>query len=242
MSTENQSTAKLPSWLGVFAIAGLTVFKYKVFLFTFVLSFGLYAMRYGWSYAVALIALLYIHEMGHFIYMKWRGLDPQAPVFIPFLGAYVAMNNLPQDRATHAWSALAGPFVGGVSAIICFYYGLFADIPYLIAAAYFGIFLNLVQLVPMRPLDGGFIALCVASWLLFPCAALLALFGLATQSWFLVFLGVMGLLQSHKSSYEPAMAEATTWQKISISLSYVTLILVLVVVWLYAGVVVSALK
>ncbi|MBY0359944.1 MAG: hypothetical protein K2W82_18210 [Candidatus Obscuribacterales bacterium] len=242
MSTENQPTAKLPSWLAMFGVAGWIIFKYKVFLFSFVLSFGLYAMRYGWPYAVALIALLYIHEMGHFVYMKWRGLDPQAPVFIPFLGAYVAMNNLPQDRATHAWSALAGPFVGGVSSVVCFYYGLYADIPYLITAAYFGIFLNLIQLVPMRPLDGGFIAQCVASWLLVPCAGLLAVFGFITQSWFLVFLGVIGIFQSFKGQDGTVMTEATAGQKTLISLSYVMLIVLLAFVWLSAGVVVSALK
>lgn len=234
MSTEGEQKSKPGSLFGTLGVLALIFLKYKVFLITFVLSFGLYAMRYGWPYAVALIVLLYIHEMGHFIYMKCAGLNPQAPVFIPFLGAYVAMTNLPRDRAIHAWSAFAGPFLGGVTAIACFYYGTSVNEPYLVAAAYFGVFLNLLQLVPVKPFDGGFIAECVARWLLIPGSILFTLFGFFTNSWLFVLFGIIGFFQSIKGADETGMAEAGIWQKTFISAAYLTLLFSLAYVWLSA--------
>lgn len=245
MSEGSKSTNSSGSWFGTVGVLIALLFKYKIFIGSFLLSFCMYVSVYGWPYAVTLIVLLYVHEMGHFVYMKAKGLQPQAPVFIPFLGAYVAMNNLPKDRATHAWSALAGPFVGGLAAVACYYYGLHIAQAYFVAAGFYGISLNLLQLVPVRPFDGGFIAQCMARWLLIPGSLLLSLVGFWINSWLLIILGILGLFQSIRSlkgGDDLGMTEATITQKALVSVSYVSLIGFLAYHWFMAYVVVQNLK
>jgi len=149
---------------------------------TMIFSLGLYTMMFGWRYAVTLVGLIYIHEMGHYIFMKANGLNPKAPVFVPFLGAYVAMTNLPRDPVLHAWVAYAGPLVGGLGAVALYWLGIQSGNVYLIAAANTGFILNLLQLVPVRPFDGGFISACISKWLSVPGIILLVLTALCFHS------------------------------------------------------------
>ncbi len=79
---------------------------------TMLLSFGIYAVAFGWQWALVVVGLIYVHEMGHYMYMKVNGLNLQAPVFVPFMGAYVDMTNLPKDPVLHVWVAYAGPAIG----------------------------------------------------------------------------------------------------------------------------------
>ena len=79
-------------------LKALSLFKFGWLFsnfFSMALSLGLYTMMFGWRYAITIIILLYIHEMGHFVCMNAYGLKPKAPVFVPFIGAFTAMTNLP---------------------------------------------------------------------------------------------------------------------------------------------------
>lgn len=193
--------------LGGLGILGILALKYKALLFgalkgmsllkgvyllkgasSLLLSLGLYTAFYGWKFAVTLILLIYIHEMGHYIYMKMEGLNPSAPVFVPFLGAYVAMKNLPDNKATHAWVGYAGPFVGGMAAAACYFIGLKTDNDFLVAAANLGFVLNLFQLIPVKPFDGGFVAECVSKWLLLPGTIVLIILTIMYQSFILLIV------------------------------------------------------
>jgi len=116
-------------------------------------AFGGYALIWGWKFALGVIVLIFVHEMGHFVEAAREGLRPSWPVFIPFLGAYV------RHTGGNPWQtarvAIAGPILGGVSAAVCLWIGFAIDSELLEALAYFGFFLNLLNLLPIGILDGG---------------------------------------------------------------------------------------
>ena len=130
------------------------------------LNFGIYAMACGWQMAVALISVLLIHEMGHYICMKQNNLNPGLPVFMPFLGAYVQMNKMPDNEGVRAWVSLAGPLTGGYTSIAIYHYGMQSGTDFWVATGWFGCVLNLLQLFAVKPLDGGFIVGVLDRWLM----------------------------------------------------------------------------
>jgi Zn-dependent protease len=117
------------------------------------IAFGGYTLIWGWKFALGVIVLIFLHELGHFIEAKREGLNPSWPVFIPFLGAYV------KHTRGNPWQtarvAIAGPILGGVAALGCYLIGRSNGSSLLIALAYFGFFLNLINLLPISILDGA---------------------------------------------------------------------------------------
>jgi Zn-dependent protease len=114
-----------------------------------------YALIWGWAFGVGLVLLVLVHELGHYLEAKRQGLNPALPVFIPFIGAYVALRDVPFDPWRNAKVSLAGPFLGGVGALTVLVAGETSDSRLLLALAYTGFFLNLFNLVPIGILDGG---------------------------------------------------------------------------------------
>jgi len=125
------------------------------------ISVGAYALIWGWRFAVGFVLLILVHELGHYVEARRQGLNPQLPVFIPFLGAYVALRGQPFDPWRNALVSVAGPVAGGIAALACLIYGNAVDSDLLRALAYAGFFLNLVNLLPIGILDGGHI---LRSW------------------------------------------------------------------------------
>jgi Zn-dependent protease len=125
------------------------------------LSVGGYALLFGWQFAVGFVLLILVHELGHYVEARRQGLSPSLPVFIPFLGAYVALRGQPFDPWRNALVSIAGPIAGGVAALGCLIYGEVAGSDLVLALAYAGFFLNLINLVPIGILDGGHI---LRSW------------------------------------------------------------------------------
>jgi Zn-dependent protease len=122
---------------------------------TMLLSLAVYATIWGWPYAAGFVALLFAHEMGHFVAARQRGLNVGAPTFIPFIGAWIELKDQPHDVATEAYVAMAGPLVGSVAAVLVYLWGRAEESSLLLAIAYAGLFLNLFNLLPLSPLDGG---------------------------------------------------------------------------------------
>ena len=130
-------------------------------------SIGAYALIWGWKFAVGFVLLLLVHEIGHVIQLRREGIPASAPMFIPFLGAMVAMKKMPDDAGAEARVGLAGPVLGSLAALVPWaIYGLTGDDLFL-ALAFVGFFLNLFNLLPVLPLDGGraMAALSPAMWL-----------------------------------------------------------------------------
>jgi len=145
---------------------GAVLFKAK-FLFSIFVSFGVYLWIGGIWFAVGLIVLLFVHEMGHVIEAKRQGLAVTAPMFIPLLGAMITMKENPRDAWHEARLALAGPILGSLGAAAIYLAGVAEDSNRLKAIAFLGFFLNLFNLLPVVPLDGGraVAALHPALWL-----------------------------------------------------------------------------
>jgi Zn-dependent protease len=132
------------------------------------LSVVVYAFIFGWRYAVGFVALLFVHEAGHYIAARQRGLAVGLPTFIPFVGAWVELKDLPHDAETEAYVGLGGPLLGSVGALLCYLVARSYDAPWLLAVAYGGFFLNLFNLIPLSPFDGGRITAVLSPriWLL----------------------------------------------------------------------------
>jgi Zn-dependent protease len=137
------------------------------FLLSMFVSAGLYVLLGGWWIGIGLIVLLFVHEMGHVLEAKRQGLPVSAPLFIPFLGAMILLKEMPQDAWNEAKVAIAGPLVGSAGAGAIWIAGEVTDSNHLRAVAFLGFFLNLFNLLPVVPLDGGRIvgALHPALWL-----------------------------------------------------------------------------
>jgi Zn-dependent protease len=144
---------------------------------TMLLSVFFYALSFGWPYAVGFIALLFRHEMGHYIAARQRGLAVGLPTFIPFVGAWIDIKDGFRDAETEAYVGIAGPALGTISAMVCLVLGNMLDSDLLRALAYSGFILNLFNLLPVSPLDGGRITSVVSPhvWLI-GIPALVALF------------------------------------------------------------------
>ena len=132
------------------------------------LSLIVYAFVFGWRYAAGFIALLLVHEMGHYIAARRRGLDVGAPTFIPFVGAWIELKDRPHDAETEAYVGLGGPLLGSVGALACYALARSYDATWLLAVAYAGFFINLFNLIPLSPFDGGRITAVLSPriWLL----------------------------------------------------------------------------
>ena len=140
------------------------------------ISAAFYVWFGGWWFGIGLIVLLFVHEMGHVLEAKRQGLPVSAPLFIPFLGALITLKQMPHNAWNEAKLAIAGPIVGSAGAAAIWIAGVAYDSNHLKALAFLGFFLNLFNLLPVVPLDGGRIvgALHPVLWLI----GFLALLGL----------------------------------------------------------------
>jgi Zn-dependent protease len=137
-------------WLAVFAKVGLASV-------TALISIAAYAWIFGWPFAIGLVALLFIHEMGHALVMKMKGMPIGGVVFIPLLGAAVFMRQMPRNAKDEAEVGIAGPIAGAIASSVCLFLAQMTSSVNTIWAplAYFGFFINLFNLIPIVPFDGG---------------------------------------------------------------------------------------
>jgi Zn-dependent protease len=148
--------------------SGLKLGKLLTTSGTMLISLVVYAFIYGWRYAAGFVALLFVHEMGHFIAARQKGLNVGAPTFIPFVGAWVELKDMPHDAQTEAYVGLGGPLLGTIGAIVCYVIARETGTNWLLAVSYAGFFLNLFNLIPLSPFDGGRITAVLSPriWLL----------------------------------------------------------------------------
>ena len=128
-------------------------------------SMAAYSLIWGWQFAIGFVLLLLVHEMGHVVQLRREGVRASAPLFIPFLGAVVGMKQMPRNAAAEARVGLAGPVLGSVGALATL--GLYAATGNNLfrALAFMGFFLNLFNLLPVLPLDGGRAMAALTPWM-----------------------------------------------------------------------------
>lgn len=139
--------------------------KIALTLGTMLISIWLYSEVFGWEFGVGIVGLIFVHEMGH-VFVGWRQKLPMsAPVFIPFFGAVIWNRRSSGSAWAQAIMGIGGPVAGSLGALACF--GLYAATgsAIFLALAFFGFFMNLFNLMPIVPLDGGWIVGAVSPWL-----------------------------------------------------------------------------
>ncbi len=134
---------------------------------TALISVAAYSLFWGWEFAAGFVVLLFIHEMGHVIALRREGIPASAPMFVPFMGALITARSLGDNALAEARVGLAGPILGSAAAAAVAVVGELVHSDMLIALAYVGFLLNLFNLLPIVPLDGGRAMAAMAPWMWF---------------------------------------------------------------------------
>jgi len=140
------------------AIKGLSAGKLLLSFGSMLAMVVFEAHRSGWLFGLGFVLMILIHELGHGWAIKKQGLSSGYPVFIPFFGAMISLRGQPRNSLVEARIAIAGPVAGTAAALGATALYLLTDSRIYLAVAYSGYFLNLFNLVPMSPLDGGRVA------------------------------------------------------------------------------------
>jgi Zn-dependent protease len=148
----------------LFALPKLKLFTTSA---SMLVSIVAYQLIFGWAFAVGLVLLLLLHELGHVIQLRREGVKASAPVFIPFLGAAIWAKSLGKDAAAEARVGLAGPILGSIATLVPLGLWLATGEDLWRAIAYIGFFLNLFNLLPVLPLDGGRAMAALSPWVWF---------------------------------------------------------------------------
>lgn len=234
---------KIKKLLAPIGVAVLIFFKYLAKLkfllpfaktgLTMVLSIGAYALAWGWQFAVGFVLLIFVHECGHLIAAKRLGLKVGAPVFIPFMGALIALKEAPRNAWIESQVGIGGPLLGTIGAVACEGIYLLTHNPLFRALAYTGFFLNLFNLAPVGFLDGGRIATALSPWLWIVGFAILVVMTIFRFNFLLLLILIFSLprlffLFRRKTEAELRYFEVTPAQRLEMGALYFGLILFLV--------------
>lgn len=189
-------------WFALLAKSAKLVKLFKVLKFgkvfltaaTMLLSVFVYSFALGPWFSVGFVILLFVHEMGHVIALKYKGLPASAPVFIPMVGAVVFSPKF-ESEEDEALVGFGGPLLGSLGALACF--AIWKMTPgsptILLMLSYTATFLNLFNLIPIRPLDGGRVTQIVGSWFKYVGIAALLLFSMSIKQPFVLLLWILVL-------------------------------------------------
>ncbi len=213
--------------IGILSNVALGV-KFLLPALSVIVSFGVYAAIFGWQFGLGIIVLLFIHEMGHYVVIRAKGLPAGLPVFIPLLGAYVAMRKMPHNVRDEAEIGIAGPIAGGLAGLLCLGLYFQTALPVLVPLAYFSFLINLINLAPVAPLDGARVTAAISRWF-WPVGLLLLAVGIYyTQNIFLILIGVIGLFQMiarfRESPAQRAYYAVSAWTRVYVTALYFGLI------------------
>ncbi len=147
------------------AFKAVKALKPMVTMATMALSAFVYSFMWGIWFAIGFVIMLFIHEMGHVIAMKIKKLPTSGPVFIPMLGAVIFAPEF-KGKQTEAFVGYGGPLLGGIAAVLLFIIWAILPVQYelLLVLSYIAAIVNLFNLVPIRPLDGGRVTQVIGGW------------------------------------------------------------------------------
>src|SRR5205814_5428008 len=196
---------------------------------TMLLSIWVYAMMWGVWFAVGFVLLIFVHECGHLLAAKRLGLKVGAPVFIPFMGAIIALKEAPRNAWIEAQVGIGGPMLGTLGAGLCELIFLATGNPLFRALAYTGFFINLFNLAPVGFLDGGRIVTALSPWLWLVGFAIMVALTIAQPNFILVLILVFSVprlfsLFRRKSEEERRYFEVTPAQRWTMAVMYFGLI------------------
>lgn len=181
-----------------FLLIFLKLGKFASTAVSMVLTIGIYASVYGIRFALGIVGLLFVHEMGHYVVAKRIGLNVTGPVFIPFVGALIGMKEEPKNAVMEAQVGYGGPLFGSMAAVICLlvYWKFGSELA--LVLAYVGFLLNLFNLLPIHPLDGGRIVSAVSPYLWLIGLPILGYLIIDSFSPILLLIIILGIAQLYK--------------------------------------------
>jgi Zn-dependent protease len=206
---------------------------------TALVSVAAYSLFWGWKFALGFVVLLFVHEMGHVIALRREGIKASAPMFIPFLGAMISAKSLGDNALAEARVALAGPILGSIGAAIVAVGGAVTGSDFLLALASVGFFLNLFNLLPVVPLDGGraMAAMAPALWFV-GFGVLVALLIVVPNPFLLIIVFFAGLESWRRWQHRKSRTlEAAAYYRVSprnrllVGVVYIGLIVALAFAW-----------
>jgi Zn-dependent protease len=164
----------------------------------------IYATMWGVPFAVGFVLLIFVHEMGHAIVMRQQGIPAGAPVFIPFVGAVIAMRGRPRNAYVEALVGIGGPLLGTLGATVCLAVAMATGGTFWYALASTGFFINLFNLIPIHPLDGGRIIGAISRWFWAVGYAIGIGAFLVTNSPMLLLILIFGVLNLRSLLHSPS--------------------------------------
>ncbi len=191
--------AAIVAFLAKFKTILLLLPKLKLFTTagTMFVSIAAYAWIWGLPFAVGFVVLLFVHEMGHVIALRREGIKATAPMFIPFLGALISARSLGDNAVAEARVGLAGPILGSLGAAVCVLVWHTTGNDLWRALAFTGFFLNLFNLMPLVPLDGGRAMAAMAPWMWAAGLVGMVALGIAFHNILIFAFAVIGGLASY---------------------------------------------
>jgi len=210
-------------------------------LISLVVSFGGYALFYGPWFAVALVLMILVHEMGHVVEIRRQGMTATAPIFIPFLGAAIFQRSHPTDALKQAQIGIAGPIAGTLGATAAFFLYNATQEPIFLLAAWIGFYINLFNLIPIWQLDGAWILGPVSPWFQVAALAVIGL-GAFTLHFFLspllvifALLGIPSLIERFRNAGNPYYTSVPASGRWAMGLAWIGLVIYLGVMSLQAN-------
>jgi Zn-dependent protease len=218
------------------AIKGLIFLLPKATALTAIVSVAAYSLWFGWWFAVGFVVLLFVHEMGHVFALRREGIKASAPMFIPFMGAVITSKSLGENALAEARVGLAGPVLGTLGAAVCLVIGELTNSDFFRALAYIGFFLNLFNLLPIVPLDGGRAMAAMAPWMWFIGFGVLVALALLFPNpilWIIVLFAGYELYRRWQSRKSGSVAQAAYYRvaprhRLLVGAVYIGLIVLLV--------------
>jgi len=216
---------KLLGWLFVAGKLG----KVTASAGTMLISIVVYGMLFGWRYAVGFVMLIFLHEMGHYLAARQRGLDVGLPTFIPFVGAWIELKDMPHDVETEAYIGLAGPVAGTLASMGCYWLAREYASDLMLALSYSGLMINLFNLIPVSPLDGGRVTAIISPKVWLAGVPLLAALFFYRPSPMLILIGVPAYPQIKAAIWgnpnlPPAYYEVPTETRVNYAVLYLGLV------------------
>lgn len=197
-------------------------------------SLLVYALAFGLHFALGFVILLFLHELGHMIASRAVGVPSAGPFFVPFIGAALRLKKTPANVRVEANIAIGGPALGTLSGLICLALYLWTDNLLLLVLAYTACLLNLFNLIPCDPLDGGRIAGAISPHMWWLGSVAIGLLYLYTKSIFILCIFLVSLCRLWRSDGgDRTRCRLTSVQRLTMLSWYMGLLLVLGVTTLY---------
>lgn len=202
-------------------LAGLKFMKFTT-LISMVASVGAYSLFFGWKFALGFVLLIFVHEMGHALALRQQGIPAGAPVFIPFMGAVIAMKGRPRDAWVEAVVGIGGPLLGTLGAIVALGVAAATGSSLWYALASTGFLLNLFNMIPISPLDGGRIVGAISRGLWAVGYLLGVPLFITTGSPILGLILLVGLFTLYRMWKTPVAGyyNILTWQRVAMGTAY----------------------